>query len=185
MKVLGISGSLRRDSFNTRLLQVAGAVAGADVDLELYDGLAAVPPFSQDDEHAPPAPVLDLRARIAAADAVLISTPEYNGSIPGQLKNALDWVSRPRSESPLRGKPTGVVSASTSAYGAMWSQADLRRVLGIIGARVAEPGVAIGTAHERFDGAEPALADETLAELGVVLAALAVDVEAGRLPIAA
>jgi chromate reductase, NAD(P)H dehydrogenase (quinone) len=185
MKVLGISGSLRRDSFNTRLLQVAASIGADDVELELYEGMAAVPPFSQDDEHAPPDAVLDLRARIAAADAVLISTPEYNGSIPGQLKNALDWVSRPRAESPLRGKPTGVVSASTSAYGAMWSQADLRRVLGIIGARVAEPGVAIGTAHDQFDATGGDLTDDTRAELAGVLAALAAEVEAGRLPIAA
>jgi chromate reductase len=185
MKVLGISGSLRRDSLNTRLLELAAALVGGEVEFELYDGLAAVAPFTQDDEHAPPAAVRDLRARIAAADAVLISTPEYNGSIPGQLKNALDWVSRPRDENPLRGKPTGVISASTSAYGAMWSQADLRRVLGILGARVAEPGLALGTAHEQFETTGGSLADESRAELATVLETLAAEVEAGRIAVAA
>jgi chromate reductase len=185
MKVLGISGSLREGSFNTRLLQLAGDVAGGEVELELYDGLAGIAPFSQDDERTPPDEVRALRARIAAADAVLISTPEYNGSIPGQLKNALDWVSRPRDENPMRGKPVGAVSASTSAYGAMWAQADLRRVLGILGARVAEPGLALPTAHERFAEGDGSLDAETRLALATVFDALQIEVTADALRAAA
>jgi chromate reductase len=88
---------------------------------------------------------------VADADAVLISTPEYNASIPGQLKNALDWVSRPIASNTLRNKPVAVVGASTGAFGAVWSQAELRKVLATIGARVVEGDVAVGHAPTRFD----------------------------------
>ena len=121
------------------------------VELELYDALASLPSYGQDDEAEPAASVLDLRARIAAADAVLVATPKYNSSIPGQLKNALDWASRPFKENALRNKTVAVIGASPGAYGAMWAQADLRRVLGSIGARVAETELAVPNVHERFD----------------------------------
>ena len=113
--------------------------------------LATIPPFNQELEHRQPAEVHELRRRIEAADAVLIATPEYNGSIPGQLKNALDWVSRPLADSPLRGKPTAVIGASPSTYGAMWAQAELRKVLGLMGARVLESGLAVPHAEEHVD----------------------------------
>ena len=96
MKVLGISGSLRRDSHNTKLLRAAADLFGDDVEFEIWEGLKAVPPYDEDDDVAEaPAAVAELRAAVAGADAVLFATPEYNASIPGQLKNALDWVSRP------------------------------------------------------------------------------------------
>ncbi len=124
MRVLGISGSLRRDSHNTRLLRGLRALLPAGVELEIFDGLAAIPPYSEDDEHTWPPAVARLRGAIAGADAVLVVTPEYNGSIPGQLKNALDWVSRPAGASQLAGKPAAVLGASTGLFGAVWAQAD-------------------------------------------------------------
>src|SRR6185437_4502134 len=139
MRILALSGSLRRDSLNTRLLRAAQELGGPGVEFLSYESLAAIPPFTQDLEHRQPAEVHELRQRIESADAVLIATPEYNGSIPGQLKNALDWVSRPLADSPFRGKPAAVIGASTSTYGAMWAQAELRKVLGLMGARVLEP----------------------------------------------
>ena len=160
MKVLGISGSLRRDSYNTALLR------NAPVELELLEELKSIPPYDEDDDVEPvPAAVAQLRTALAGADAVLFSTPEYNSSIPGQLKNTLDWVSRPLAESPFRGKPTTVVGVSTSAYGAVWAQADLRKVLGVLGARVVEAEVAVPHAAERFDDAGRLTDEETREQL--------------------
>jgi chromate reductase len=104
MRVLGISGSLRRDSHNTELLRAAATLLPSGVEFELFDGLKEIPPYAEDDESRAPASVQHLRERIAAADAVLFATPEYNHSIPGALKNALDWVSRPHRTNTLRGK---------------------------------------------------------------------------------
>ena len=185
MKVLAISGSLRRDSYNTKLLRAAEELLPADVELELYQGLKAVPPYDEEDDvqPAPPA-VAALRQAVADADAILIATPEYNSSIPGQLKNAMDWVSRPVATNPLRNKPVAVVGASTGAFGAVWSQAELRKVLAAIGARVVEGDVAVGHAPTRFD-LEGNLVDEDLREqLGEVVDAL-VATAAGRQLVAA
>src|SRR5687767_1902459 len=103
MRVLGISGSLRRSSYNTGLLRAAAELFGEDVEFELWDGLKTVPPYDEDDDIGPaPAAVAALRAAVAGVDAVLFATPEYNSSVPGQLKNALDWLSRPLIASPLR-----------------------------------------------------------------------------------
>jgi chromate reductase len=152
MRILAISGSLRQDSYNTQLLRAAEELAPAGVVVELYDGLKDVPPYDQDDDGGlVAAPVQDLRDRIVASDAVLIATPEYNSSIPGQLKNALDWASRPFRTNALRNKPVAVVGATTGAYGAVWAQAELRKVLGSIGARVVAAEVAVAHAHESFD----------------------------------
>ena len=148
MNILGISGSLRRDSHNTRLLGAARALLPEGAELQVFDGLAEIPPFSEDVEHHPPASVLALREAIMEADAVLVATPEYNGTLPGQLKNALDWVSRPVGTSPLRGKPVAVIGASTGMFGAVWAQADARKVLGLIGARVLDGGLPVAQAHE-------------------------------------
>jgi chromate reductase, NAD(P)H dehydrogenase (quinone) len=152
VRVLAISGSLRRDSYNTKLLRAAAELAPAGVELELYDGLGALPPYNADADGEPAlAPVQDLRDRIAAADAVLIATPEYNGSMPGQLKTAVDWASRPFPESSLRNKPAAIMGASVTAYGAMWAQTDLRRVLGLAGARVVGEELPVAKAPEHFD----------------------------------
>ena len=154
MRVLGISGSLRSDSHNSKLLHAAGVLLEArpDVEFEIYDGLKAVPPYDEDDDvGAGPPPVAVLRQAIAEADAILFATPEYNSSIPGALKNAIDWGSRPIATTPLRNKPVAVVGASTGMFGAVWAQAELRKVLAATGARVLEGEVAVGHAHERFD----------------------------------
>jgi chromate reductase, NAD(P)H dehydrogenase (quinone) len=148
MKVLGISGSLRKDSHNTRLLRGAGTLLDDGVELEIFDQLAAIPPFNEDDEHEQPPAVAALRAAIAAADAVIVATPEYNGSLPGTLKNALDWVSRPFETTPLKGKPVAVIGASTSLFGAVWAQAEARKVLATIGARVVDRELPIPQAEE-------------------------------------
>ena len=164
MRVLGIAGSLRRDSWNGKLLLAAAEELPGDVEFEVFDGLKALPPYDEDDDVEPaPAPVANLRDAIAGADAVLIATPEYNSSIPGQLKNALDWASRPFATNVLRFKPVAVIGASTGAFGAVWSQAEVRRVLGSIGARVIEGDVALGHAPQRFDEAGR-LVDEDVRE---------------------
>jgi len=173
MKVLGISGSLRGDSNNTKLLRAAAEFLPDHVEFELWDGLKAVPPYDEDDDTEPaPAAVARLRAAIAGADAILIATPEYNSSIPGQLKNALDWASRPVATNVLRNKPVAVVGASIGAFGAVWSQAELRKVLAAIGARVVEAEVALGHAHERFDDQGGLLEEDLRSQLEETVDAL-------------
>ena len=149
MRLLAISGSLRRDSYNSALLQAAAAVCARSIELVFWRGLADVPAYAEDLDHTP-APVTEFREEIARADAVLIATPEYNGSIPGALKNALDWASRPFPDNCLRGKRVAVIGASTGLFGARWAQAELRKVLETIGASVLETELAVATAHEAF-----------------------------------
>jgi chromate reductase, NAD(P)H dehydrogenase (quinone) len=178
MSVLGISGSLRRDSHNTALLQAAGEVAkelGAE--FEVFDGLRAIPPYDEDDDVGRgPDAVARLRAAIADADAILFATPEYNSSIPGALKNAVDWASRPRASTPLENKPVAVIGASTGMFGAVWAQAELRKVLGAAGARVSEVELAVGHAHEHLDSAgyptDPAQQEALRDSVGILLGQL-------------
>jgi chromate reductase len=176
-RILGISGSLRRDSYNTSLLRAAAEAAGSDVELELYDGLKEVPPYDGDDDVYPrPESVAGLNAAIAKADAVLFATPEYNASIPGHLKNAIDWVSRPVATNVLRNKPVAVVGASIGAFGAVWAQAELRKVLAALGARVLDFELPVPHAHTRFDERE--LTDEEIrADLADAVAALAGEIQ--------
>ena len=148
MRILGIAGSLRRDSHNRRLLRGAAALLPADAELVLFDQLGAIPPFNEDEEDATPAAVAALQRALADADALLIATPEYNGSIPGVLKNAVDWASRPVVSTPLRGKPAAVIGASTSLFGAVWAQAELRKVLATAGARVVDRELPVPQAEE-------------------------------------
>jgi chromate reductase, NAD(P)H dehydrogenase (quinone) len=178
VNVLALSGSLRRDSYNTKLLKAAARLLPEGAELELWDRLREVPPYDEDDDVEPaPAAVAALRGAIAGADALLVATPEYNSSIPGQLKNAFDWVSRPLAKNPLRGKPVAVVGASSGAFGAVWSQAELRKVLAAMGARVLEGGVAVGHAPTRFEGDH--LVDTELREqLAEVVTALIVETAA-------
>jgi chromate reductase, NAD(P)H dehydrogenase (quinone) len=154
MRVLGISGSLRRDSHNTKLLRAAAQLLPPGAEFELWEDLKSVPPYDADDDHgliARPESLRSLDAAIRDADVVLFSTPEYNHSIPGVLKNALDWLSRPLAQSPLRRKPVAVVGASTGLFGAVWSQAELRKVLSAIGARVVDRELPVGLAADAFD----------------------------------
>jgi chromate reductase len=151
MRVLGISGSLREGSHNTTLLRAAAAELPPEASFVLFEDLAAVPPYVEDhDGHWAPPGAAALRAAIDAADAVVIATPEYNSSVPGQLKNALDWASRPLATNALRGKPVIVVGASTGVFGAVWAQAELRKILKAIGARVLEDELPVGQAHDAF-----------------------------------
>ena len=153
ISVLAISGSLRRDSYNTKLLRAAATVLPPGSQLTLWDSLKGVPPFDEDDEAGPPHTVVaGLRQAVGLADAVLIATPEYNHSIPGQLKNALDWLSRPLAGNPMQRKPAAVIGASTGIYGAVWAQAETRRILDAVGARVLDRELPVATAAQQFDG---------------------------------
>lgn len=173
MRIVAISGSLRSGSHNTGLLRSVAEEAPDGVELVLWHGLREIPPYDADHDVVPGPPEVEaFRAIVREADAVLIATPEYNSSIPGQLKNALDWASRPLATSPLRNKPVAVVGASRGAFGAVWAQAELRKVLAATGARVVDGEVAVGHAHERF-GPEGRLEDEPLRrQLGEVVEAL-------------
>ena len=151
MRVLGLSGSLRSGSYNTSLLRAAGRLLPPPADLEIYTDLAAVPPYSEDLDRERTHPAVEqLRRAIASADALLIATPEYNSSIPGHLKNAVDWVSRPFPDNVLRRKPVAVIGASTGLFGAVWAQAELRKVLTTLGAAVLDAEVAVPAAHAAF-----------------------------------
>jgi chromate reductase len=182
MRVLGISGSLRRDSHNTRLLRAAAHALPSGVQLELFDGLAAVPPYSEDTDVDPaPDAVERLRDAIAGTDALLIATPEYNASIPGVLKNAIDWASRPFPDNSLRGKPVAVIGASTGLFGAVWAQAELRKVLHHAGADALEAELPVGLADHAFTPSGDLADPELQAGLAEVLEALEREV---RTPVA-
>ncbi|HLX31268.1 MAG TPA: NAD(P)H-dependent oxidoreductase [Gaiellaceae bacterium] len=176
MRILGVSGSLREGSFNTSLLQAAAEAAPEGVELELWDGLAELPLYDEDlDNDDAPEPVRKLREAWDAADAILFATPEYNGSVPGGLKNAVDWGSRPRLEAPLRNKPVAVVGASTGQFGAIWAQQDLKRILGIAGARVVGTEIPVSRADERFDSEGRLLDGEIFEQLRLHLTTLAAE----------
>jgi chromate reductase, NAD(P)H dehydrogenase (quinone) len=161
-RILAVPGSLRRGSINRAMLVAAAEHARDGVEIELYDDLGSIPPFNEDDEgDRTPQPVLELRRRIDEADALLISTPEYNSSVPGVIKNAMDWASRPLGRAELVAKPTAVMSASLSAFGGVWAQAELRKALTASGARVHDQGVAMSKAAERLD-AQGRLVDREL-----------------------
>jgi chromate reductase len=151
MRLLAVSGSLRAESYNTALARTAAEVAPPGVDVEVFEGLGELPPFDADLDGDDVPAVRHLRESIAAADAVLFLTPEYNGSIPGVLKNAVDWASRPRGEAALLGKTVAVAGASTGQFGALWAQQDLRRVLGIAGARVVCDELPVARAQDVCD----------------------------------
>src|SRR5438270_7463750 len=177
LRILGLSGSLRQGSHNTNLLRAAARLLPPGAELEVFEGLRELPPYDPDLDGDPADPVVaQLRRAIALADGVLIATPEYNGSIPGALKNALDWASRPFPDSALRGKPVAVIGASTGLFGAVWAQAEVRKVLGIIGADVIDDELPVGQADAAFarngELVEPEL-QAVLADLLSVLAARA------------
>jgi chromate reductase, NAD(P)H dehydrogenase (quinone) len=182
MQILAISGSLRRDSHNTTLLRAAAKLLPPEMEVVIYEGLAAIPNFNEDDVATRPVAAQDLWDAAEQADGVLISTPEYNHSIPGVLKNALDWLSRPLEDSPLRNKPAVVIGASTGMFGAVWAQAETRKVLSAIGARVVDRELPLPSAHEQFHESGKLRDAEIEAELVISLDALreAVDARAAR-----
>jgi len=180
MRVLGISGSLRLGSYNSRLLRAAASELPPGAEFVIFDELAALPPYSEDvDGDGAPRGAVALRTEIARADAILIATPEYNSSIPGQLKNALDWASRPFPDNVLRAKAVAVIGASTGIFGAVWAQAEVRKVLASTGAHVLEDELPVGQAHDAF-ATDDSLIDPRLREL--LADAIAALVGAARAP---
>jgi chromate reductase, NAD(P)H dehydrogenase (quinone) len=185
MRVLGISGSLRRDSFNTALLRAAAERLPGGVEFVAFERLAEIPAYDADLEEGGPAPeaVTELREAMRAADAVLVSTPEYNHSIPGGLKNALDWASRPAGESALMGTPAAVIGASTGMFGAVWAQAETRKVLGALGGRVLETEFPFARAQDAWADGKLTIApeqSEALEAIGRELIASAEEAEEAR-----
>jgi chromate reductase len=179
MRVLGITGSLRRDSYNHALLREAAERLPAGAELVEFDRLGEVPPYDADVEAdgTTPEPVAALRQAMRDADAVIVATPEYNHSIPGVLKNALDWASRPAGQSALTGKPVVVVGASTGMFGAVWAQAETRKVLGALGGRVVEGELPVARAAELVRDGQLELSPEQSEQLEDLLAELVSEVE--------
>ena len=151
MKILGVSGSPRAESYNTALLREAAKLAPAGAQVELWEGIGDLPIYDQDLEADVPESIRRLREDWGSADAILFATPEYNGSVPGGLKNAIDWASRPTTDAALRNQTVAVVGASQGQFGALWAQQDLRRILGIAGARVVGEPVPVSRVHEGYD----------------------------------
>src|SRR5579871_4534245 len=174
MRVLAISGSLRSSSHNSALLRAAAELVAPGDSLVLWEELRDVPPYDEDADVEPaPRAVASLRDAVAAADAVLIATPEYNHSIPGALKNALDWASRPYATNPFRSKPVAVIGSSTGIFGAVWAQAEAKKVLAAMGARVLEGELAVGQAADRFDDEGNLVDDAVRDQLAALLDSLA------------
>jgi chromate reductase len=178
MHILAISGSLRQGSYNTTLLRAAADKLPPGVAVSFFAHLEEIPAFNEDRVGERPEPVARLWDAVAEVDGVLISTPEYNSSMPGVLKNALDWLSRPLIESPLRNKPAAVIGASTSMFGAVWSQAETRKVLGAIGARVLDRELPVPSAAEQFDEAGKLIDPDLNRELASIVEALVHAIEA-------
>jgi chromate reductase len=161
--ILGIAGSLRQQSYNKGALRAAAQVVPPGVALEIFE-INGIPPFSEDDEESPPAKGAELKKRIREADAILISTPEYNYSIPGVLKNAIDWASRPYGDSAWFGKPVAIMGASIGGFGTARAQYHLRQCFVFLNMfPLNQPEVMISNASERFD-AEGNLKDEKVKE---------------------
>jgi chromate reductase len=166
MRILAISGSLRAQSYNTGLARAAVELAPPGVEVELFEELGLLPHYDQDLDQPDvetPVAVEELRSRIEDADALLIVTPEYNGSVTSALKNAIDWASARHRGSWLRNKTVTVAGATTGQYGAVWAQQDLKRILGIAGARVVGEELPVSRAQDKFDE-DGRLVDPLLAE---------------------
>jgi chromate reductase len=164
VRILAISGSLRDDSNNTALLRALREEAPAGVEVDIWQGLKVVPPYDQDEDVVPgPEAVEAFRELVRESDGVFFATPEYNASIPGTLKNALDWGSRPVATNVFRNKPVAVISSSAGAFGGVWAAAELRKVLGTMGARVTEAELSVAHAHEKV-GQDGLIANDDVRE---------------------
>jgi chromate reductase len=164
VKILGIAGSLRKASYNRAALRAGQQLCPSDAKIELFE-LDGIPPFNQDEEKNPPQKVIDLKSRIRAADAILIATPEYNYGLPGVLKNAIDWASRPYGDNAWSGKPVAIMSAALSMGGGVRAQYQLRQAFVFLNMdAVVQPEVAIGNAPQRYDE-QGNLTDETSKKL--------------------
>jgi chromate reductase len=179
MHVLGVAGSLRQDSYNRRLLRSAQDLLPAGFGFRLLGGLASVPPYNEDvDGKGAPAAVGRLRTAISRSQWLIIATPEYNGSVPGVLKNALDWASRPFPDNCLRDKPALVIGASSGYFGAAWAQADLRRILKVAGARVIDQQISPVRAEYDFDELGQLVSETVKADVSAALKLLLAEARA-------
>jgi chromate reductase, NAD(P)H dehydrogenase (quinone) len=178
MRILGISGSVRRGSHNRRLLRAAGNSLPPGAELVEWETVADLPIFDEDLELDPPEAVREFLDAIEDADGILIATPEYNASVPGGLKNALDWASRPFPDNVLRGKPSAVIGASTGLFGAVWAQAEVRKALNASGAHVLESELPVGLADSAFEDGDTLADPELGARLRDVLTDLVREVSA-------
>ncbi len=164
IRILGIAGSLRRESYNRATLRAATQLVPKDATIDIFE-LDGIPGFNQDEEQNPPAKVVELKRRIREADAILIVTPEYNYSVPGVLKNAIDWASRPYGDSAWNGKPVAIMGATVGSIGTARAQYHLRQMFVFLNMfPINQPEVMIGNASERFD-AEGNLTDDTTKDL--------------------
>lgn len=172
IKILGISGSLRKDSYNTAALRAAAKLVPEDVGIEVYD-ISGFPEFVQDQEKDPPAKVVEFKSKIRSADAILFSSPEYNYSVPGVLKNAIDWASRPYGDSAWDRKPAAIMGASPGAVGTARMQYHLRQIMVFLNMfPLNRPEVMINNCTTKFDE-NGELTDETTKKfIGDMLAAL-------------
>ena len=181
IKVLALVGSLRAASVNRQIAELAAETAPTDMSVTVYEGvgggLGGLPFYNEDIDNPAgvPASVTRLRSAVAEADALLVVTPEYNGSIPGVLKNALDWLSRPYGQSVLNGKPLAVIGAAHGQYGGVWAHEETRKSFGIAGADVVD-AAAFSLPIGRLDGRHPRENDDVVADLNDVLTKLATEV---------
>lgn len=175
-KILTLVGSLRAASINRQLAETAAELAPDDVSVVIYEGLDDLPFYNEDlDTARPPAPVAALRAAAGDADAVLVVTPEYNGSIPGVLKNAIDWLSRPYGNSALQAKPLAVIGAALGRYGGAWAHDETRKSFGIAGPRVVE-SITLSLPISSLDGRHPRESAEVIGSLREVVAHLVAEI---------
>lgn len=173
MRVLGFAGSLRKASYNKAMLRAAVEVAPKDVELEIFD-LEGIPPFNEDIEKDPPAKVRQFKERIRAADAILIATPEYNYSIPGVLKNAIDWASRPYGDNALNGKPAAIMGASIGTVGTARAQYHLRQCCVFLNMYpLNQPEVMVPTAADKVDSQGNLTDPKSRQKIGEILQSLA------------
>jgi NAD(P)H-dependent FMN reductase len=176
VKVLALVGSLRTASINRQLAELAAETAPNGVTVTLFDGLGDLPFYNEDiDNDDAPASVAALRDAAADADAALVVTPEYNGSIPGVLKNAIDWLSRPFGNGALKGKPMAVVGASLGRYGGVWAHDETRKSFGIAGPRVVDD-LKLSVPAKSLDGKHPKNNAEVVASLRDIVGKLAAEV---------
>src|SRR5689334_8208422 len=173
-RVLVLVGSLRQASVNRQIAEAAATVARDGVNVEIFGGLGAIPFYNEDLESPAPATAQALRDAVEQADAVLFVTPEYNGTIPAVLKNAIDWVSRPYGAGAIKGKASAVISSSISPYGAKWAAADVVRSLGVAGAQViGDVTLSLGPVGQLLGEQHPREVAEVRDQVGAVVEALA------------
>jgi NAD(P)H-dependent FMN reductase len=176
VKILALVGSLRAASLNRQLAELAAETAPEGVTVTVYQGLGELPFYNEDiDNDNAPASVVALRSAAAEADAALVVTPEYNGSVPGVLKNAIDWLSRPFGNGALKGKPAAVIGGSFGQYGGVWAHDETRKTLGLAGPRVVED-LKLSLPFKTLDGKHPRENADVLANLRDVVGKLAAEV---------